>query len=195
MCCSPALRLFTVFRASHIPNLICVLRILLVVPIVISLLDGRFMTALVLIFIAGFSDGLDGFLAKRCNWRTRLGGILDPLADKLLLVAVMLTLTTLNLVPLWLTCVVIGRDVVIVSGAIAYNFLIGPVKPAPTVISKINTMLQLLYIVLVIAQQVFGWLPPIAIVLAGTGVFCTSAVSGLDYVMRWGRKAWSARQA
>lgn len=183
------------FRASHIPNLICVLRILLVVPIVISLLDGRFMTALVLIFIAGFSDGLDGFLAKRCNWRTRLGGILDPLADKLLLVAVMLTLTTLNLVPLWLTCVVIGRDVVIVSGAIAYNFLIGPVKPAPTVISKINTMLQLLYIVLVIAQQVFGWLPPIAIVLAGTGVFCTSAVSGLDYVMRWGRKAWSARQA
>jgi len=184
-----------VFRASYIPNLICVLRILLVVPIVISLLDGRFTTALVLIFIAGFSDGLDGFLAKRCDWRTRLGGILDPLADKLLLVAVMLTLTTLDLVPLWLTCVVIGRDVVIVSGAVAYNFLIGPVKPAPTVISKINTMLQLLYIVFVIAQQVFGWLPPIVIVLAGTGVFCTSAVSGMDYVMRWSRKAFSARRA
>jgi len=184
-----------VFKASYIPNLICVLRILLVVPIVISLLDGQFTTALVLIFIAGFSDGLDGFLAKRCDWRTRLGGILDPLADKLLLVAVMLTLTTLDLVPLWLTCVVIGRDVVIVSGAVAYNFLIGPVKPAPTVISKINTMLQLLYIVLVIAQQVFGWLPPIAIVLTGTGVFCTSAVSGMDYVMRWSRTALSARQA
>ncbi len=183
------------FKASYIPNLICVLRILLVVPIVIELLDGKFMMALALIFVAGFSDGLDGFLAKRCDWRTRLGGILDPLADKLLLVTVMLTLTSLDLVPLWLTCVVIGRDIVIVSGAIAYNFLIGPVKPAPTVISKINTMLQLMYIVFVIAQQVFEWLPSIVITLSGTGVFCTSAVSGMDYVMRWSRKALSATRA
>ncbi|MAF83481.1 MAG: CDP-alcohol phosphatidyltransferase family protein [Gammaproteobacteria bacterium] len=182
------------FRASHIPNLICVLRILLVAPIVIFLFDSNFMLALVLIFIAGFSDGLDGFLAKHFDWRTRLGGLLDPLADKFLLVAVMLTLTSLDLVPLWLTCVVIGRDMVIVSGAMAYNLLIGPVKPAPTIISKINTMLQLLYIILVIAQQVFEWLPMMAIILAGTGVFCASAVSGMDYVMRWSRKAVSAAQ-
>jgi cardiolipin synthase len=181
-------------QASHIPNIICVLRILLVGPIVISLLDGEFTRALALIVVAGFSDGLDGFLAKRFDWRTRLGGLLDPLADKFLLVAVMLTLTSLDLVPLWLTCVVIGRDIVIVSGAVTYNLLIGPVKPAPTIISKINTMLQLLYIVLVIAQQAFGWLPSIAIILAGTGVFCTSAVSGMDYVMRWSRKAISVAQ-
>lgn len=179
------------FHASNIPNMICVLRIMLVVPIVFSLIGGEFTTALVLIFVAGFSDGLDGFLARTFDWRTRLGGLLDPLADKLLLVAAMLTLTSLQLVPVWLTCVVIGRDIVIVSGAIAYNLLIGPVKPAPTVISKINTVLQLLYIVLVIAQQALGWLPQIAIILAGTGVFCTSAVSGMDYVMRWSRKAMS----
>jgi len=182
------------FRASYIPNLICVLRILLVVPIVISLLDSEFTMALMLIFVAGFSDGLDGFLAKRFDWRTRLGGWLDPLADKFLLVTVMLALTSLDLVPLWLTCIVIGRDVVIVSGAIAYNLLIGPFKPAPTIISKINTMLQLLYIVCVIAQQAFGWPSSIAIILTGTGVFCTSAVSGMDYVMRWSRKAISAPQ-
>jgi len=179
-------------RASHIPNIICVMRILLVVPIVVALLDGEFTTALVLIFVAGFSDGLDGFLAKRFDWRTRLGGLLDPLADKILLVTVMLTLTSLGLVPLWLTYVVIGRDIVIISGAVAYNLLIGPVKPAPTMISKMNTMLQMLYIVFVIAEQAFGWLPPIMITLAGTGVFCTSAVSGMDYVMRWSRKAISA---
>ncbi len=181
-------------QASHIPNLICVLRILLVVPIVILLRDGQFTLAMVLIFIAGLSDGLDGFLAKRFDWRTRLGGLLDPLADKLLLVTVMLTLTALGLVPLWLTCVVIGRDIVITGGATAYNLLIGPVKPSPTVISKINTALQLLYILLVIAGQAFAWLPEIMITLAGTGVFCTSAVSGMDYVMRWSRKAVSAGQ-
>jgi len=182
-------------RASNIPNMICVIRIMLVVPIVISLLDGEFTTSLMLIFVAGFSDGLDGFLARRFDWRTRLGGLLDPLADKLLLVAAMLTLTSLQLVPIWLTCVVIGRDIVIVSGATAYNLLIGPVKPAPTVISKINTVLQLLYIVLVIAHQALGWPPAIAIILAGTGVFCTSAVSGMDYVMRWSRKAMSVARA
>ena len=182
-------------RASHIPNMICVLRILLVVPIVVALRDSEFTLALILIFVAGFSDGLDGFLAKRYDWRTRLGGLLDPLADKLLLVTVMLTLTSLGFVPLWLTIVVIGRDVVIISGAIAYNLLIGSVEPTPTIISKINTTLQLFYIVLVIAQQAFGGPPQIVIVLAGTGVFCTSAVSGLDYVIRWSRKALSARHA
>jgi cardiolipin synthase len=176
-------------RASHIPNMICVLRILLVLPIVVLLLDGAFTMVLVLIFVAGFSDGLDGFLAKNFDWRTRIGGLLDPLADKILLVTVMLTLTSLELVPLWLTFVVIGRDIVIISGATAYNLLIGPVKPSPTIISKINTVLQLLYIVVVIAQQAFGWPPAIVITLAGTGVFCTSAVSGMDYVMNWGRKA------
>ena len=182
-------------RASHIPNIICILRILLVVPIVIALRDGEFTIALVLIFIAGFSDVLDGFLARQFDWRTRLGGLLDPLADKLLLVTVMLTLTSLDLVPWWLTFVVIGRDVVIISGAIAYNLLIEMVKPEPTIISKINTMLQLLYIVLVIAQQAFGWPPAIAIILAGTGVFCTSVVSGMDYVMSWSRKAIAATRA
>ncbi len=181
-------------RASNIPNFICVLRILLVAPIVMSLCGGAFTTALILIFVAGFSDVLDGFLAKQFDWRTRLGGLLDPLADKFLLVAVMLTLTSLGLVPLWLTFVVIGRDVVIVSGAVAYNLLIGQVKPEPTIISKINTLLQLFYIVLIIAQQAFGWPPAIMTILAGTGVFCTSAISGMDYVMSWSRKAISAKR-
>lgn len=187
--------LFSMLRVSYIPNIICVLRIFLVVPIVITLRDGDFAVALILIFVAGFSDGLDGFLAKRFDWRTRLGGILDPLADKLLLVTVMLTLTSLGLVPVWLTVVVIGRDVVIIGGAIAYNWLIGLVKPAPTIVSKINTMFQLLYIVLVIAQQAFAWPLSITIIMVGTGVFCTSAVSGLDYVMSWSRKAISATRA
>jgi len=182
-------------HAANIPNMICVVRILLVVPIVVLLRGGDFTMALLLIFIAGFSDGLDGFLAKRFEWRTRLGGLLDPAADKLLLVAVMLTLTSLELVPFWLTVVVIGRDIVIVSGAVAYTLLIGAVKPAPSSISKINTGLQLLYVVCVIAQQALGWPPAMALILTGSAVFCTSAVSGIDYVLCWSRKAVAARRA
>lgn len=180
---------------SNIPNMICIVRILLVVPIVVLLRDGDFAVALLLIFIAGFSDGLDGFLAKRFDWRTRLGGLLDPAADKLLLVAVMLTLTSLQLVPLWLTAVVIGRDIVIVSGAVAYTLLIGPVKPAPSRVSKFNTGLQLLYVVCVIARQAFGWPPAMVLVMTGSAVFCTSVVSGIDYVLCWSRKAVAAGRA
>jgi cardiolipin synthase len=180
------------FRASYIPNLICVARIVLVVPIVLNLLSADYLMALALIFVAGFSDGLDGFLAKNFQWRTRLGGILDPLADKLLLVSVIMTLTYLGLTPLWLACVVIGRDLTIVTGGTIYNFLIGPVEPDPSLISKLNTGLQLLYMLFVISHQAFEWPQSIVIVVIGAGVFVTSVISGLDYVLRWSAKAIAA---
>jgi cardiolipin synthase len=180
------------FKAAYIPNLICGVRIVLVAPIVFSLLSGDFLSALVLIFVAGLSDGLDGFLAKNFRWRTRLGGILDPLADKLLLVSVMLTLTWLGLSPVWLACVVIGRDLIIVTGATVYNFLIGPVEPDPSLISKLNTGFQLLYMLFVIAHQAFSWPENISILVIGAGVFITSVVSGVDYVLRWSAKAIAA---
>lgn len=179
-------------RASSIPNCICVLRILLVVPLVQLLLAGRYDWALALIFIAGFSDGLDGFLAKTFDWRSRLGGILDPLADKLLLVSVFLTLAYLALAPVWLAAIVICRDVVIVSGAIAYNILIGKVEPEPSSVSKLNTGFQLLYILIVIAHQAFSWPTATAVLIVGAGVLFTSVVSGLDYVLRWSAKALAA---
>lgn len=183
------------FRAAHIPNSICVLRILLVIPIVISLRSGDFEWALILIFVAGVSDGLDGYLAKTFDWRTRLGGLLDPLADKLLLVTVILTLTFMDLAPVWLAAVVIGRDLVIVSGAVIYNYLIGAVTPDPSVISKVNTVCQLLYILFVIAHQAIGWPPAAGILMVGAAVLFTSVVSGLDYVIRWSAKAAANRGA
>ena len=181
-------------KVSHIPNLICVVRILLVAPIVLALLEHEYGIALTLIFVAGFSDGLDGFLAKQFGWRTRLGGILDPLADKLLMFAVFGTLTWVGLSPLWLAVVVIGRDLIVASGAVAYNFLISQVLPNPTKISKLNTGVQLLYMLIVIANQAFGWPAPISLQVAGAVVLCTSVISGLDYVLRWGTKASVARR-
>lgn len=183
------------FRAAHIPNAICILRILVVIPIVASLLAENFRAALLLILIAGFSDGLDGFLAKTFDWRTRLGGLLDPLADKLLLLATILTLTSMHLTPMWLAAVVIGRDLIIVSGATVYNYLIGPVTPDPSVISKINTACQLLYMLLVIANAAFGFPPDLGILLVGAAVLVTSVVSGLDYVIRWSIKAFADHHA
>jgi cardiolipin synthase len=123
-------------RAADIPNLICVVRIILVWPIVVALLDGRYGLALVLILVAGASDGLDGFLAKHFNWQSRMGGLLDPLADKLLLVSVFVALSMTGLVPLWLTAVVISRDLIIVSGGVVYQWLVEPVQPEPSVASR-----------------------------------------------------------
>jgi cardiolipin synthase len=177
---------------SHLPNLICVLRILLVVPIVLALLDGNQRLALALILIAGISDGLDGYLAKRFDWRTRLGGILDPAADKILLVAVYVTLVWTGLVPFWLMAVVLGRDLVIVSGTLAYHWLIGPVQASPSRISKLNTAVQLLLCLAVLAAEAFGWPPRPVVVLLGAGVLVTSVISGLDYILRWSALAIGA---
>lgn len=91
-------------KPHDIPNVITAFRFLLVPPVVILLLQERFTAALIVFGVAGFSDGLDGFLAKRYDWRSRLGSILDPLADKLLLVSSFVTLGWLGLIPAWLCC-------------------------------------------------------------------------------------------
>lgn len=181
-------------RAADIPNLICVVRMILVWPIIVALIDGRYALALLLILLAGASDGLDGFLAKRFDWQSRLGGLLDPLADKLLLVSVFVALSMTGLVPLWLTVVVIIRDLVIVSGGVVYQWLVEPVQPEPSVASKINTGIQLLYVLAVIGNRTAGLPPPEFLTIAGAAVFVTSTVSGLDYVVRWSGRAIRSRR-
>ena len=178
-----------------IPNLICVLRIMLTLPIVILLVDGDYRLALLLIMVAGLSDGLDGYLARHYGWTTRVGGLLDPLADKLLFVSVFASLAWVGLIPGWLFAVVIGRDVVIVAGAIAYELLIGPVEPSPSKVGKLNTVLALLYLLFVMTFQVYGWPEEMTILICGAGVFVVSLVSGLDYVLTWGRLAVRAKAA
>ncbi|MEJ2138615.1 MAG: CDP-alcohol phosphatidyltransferase family protein [Gammaproteobacteria bacterium] len=181
------------FRLAYIPNWICVIRIFLVVPIVWLLVSKRYELALMLIVLAGVSDGIDGLLARRFDWTSRVGGLLDPLADKLLFVAVFASLTWDDLIPVWLFAVVIGRDIIIVSGALAYEYLIGPVEPKPTKASKINTGLALVYLFFVMSWQIYGWPPEVSITIAGAGVFVVSLVSGMDYVLTWSRLALNAR--
>lgn len=172
-----------------IPNLITWLRILMVPPFVWLLLEERHFEALVLFFIAGFSDGLDGFLAKRYGWTSRLGGLLDPLADKLLLVSAFVTLGYLGLLPVYLVGLVLLRDLVIVSGAIAYHFRVAPLDADPSWVSKVNTVLQIALVLLVVFNQVHALLGPFWMLMLEAMVVLATVWSGLDYVWTWSQRA------
>ena len=113
---------------------------------------GPHLPALVLFIAAAVSDGLDGYLAKRFNWTSELGKFLDPLADKLLLVTVFVECAWLGLVPWWLTAAVVARDVMIGLGALVFRLWFGPLRGRPTVLSKVNTAAQLLYVMLVLLK-------------------------------------------
>ena len=183
------MRLRRAHELKWLPNAICIVRVLLVAPIVLMLLDERYVAALVLIALAGFSDGLDGFLARAFDWRTPLGSLLDPAADKLLIVSVFLTLAFQGLVPPLLTIVVVVRDVVIVGGAAAYQWLIAPVEGEPTVISKLNTAFQLLFVLCTLTMAAFAWPAEVVSTVLGAAVLFTSLTSGLNYVVGWSKRA------
>lgn len=174
---------------NWLPNAISLMRMALVVPILLLILEGSFGWALALFWLAGLSDGVDGYLAKRFNWHTRLGALLDPVADKLLVAGMFITLAYTQDIPMWLAAIVIGRDLVIVAGAIAYNFLIGPVDGEPTNISKINTVLELLFLLFVLTRAGYGWPDPSWITVLGAAILVTVVISGVDYVWSWSRRA------
>jgi len=165
------------------------LRILLVVPIALTLARHQWLYTLWLFGIAAVSDAFDGFLARRFNWQSALGGILDPLADKLMLATVFVMLALLGLVPAWLTAVVLARDVIIVVGAVSYRVLLGPVAANPSLISKLNTVCQIAFILTVIGIQRFSWPSPWVVPALGALVFVTVVISGIDYVLVYGRRA------
>lgn len=174
---------------SWLPNAITLMRIALIVPILVLITTGAFPLALLLFIVASFSDGLDGYLAMRFNWRTRFGGLLDPVADKLLMTSLFVTLAWNGLVPVWLATAVVLRDVVIAGGAIAYNFIVEPVPAEPTRISKLNTSLQMLFILFVLSRAGFKWPEEITIMILGAAILVTVVISGVDYVLAWSRRA------
>jgi cardiolipin synthase len=178
---------------ADIPNIISVLRIGLVLPVVVALLHEEFVLALLLYTVAGVSDGIDGYIAKRFNCSSRLGSILDPLADKLLLVSTCVALAWLELLPLWLVIAVVVRDLLILAGAVSYHLLIGEYEMAPTLVSKLNTLAQILLgLVVVFSAGVYS-LPAALIDGLVWLVLASTLVSGADYVWTWGTRAARAR--
>ncbi len=172
----------------HLPNLICLLRIALIWPTIDALYAGHYWTALALVAIAAVSDGLDGWLAKRFNWTSQLGKILDPLADKLLLVALFLTAAWMNLLPWWLAAAAVARDVLIGLGALVYRVWFGPLHGRPTVLSKINTGMQLAVALAAILGAATDW-PREMVTALAIVTLITTIVSGADYVVVFTRRA------
>jgi cardiolipin synthase len=185
-----------VFRPlRQVPNLISLIRIALIPPIAAALVQGELRIAMLMIFVAAASDGVDGFLARRFGWQTELGAILDPAADKLLMATVFVTLAVLGGVPLWLMSAAVGRDALIVAGTLAYRYWIGPISIRPTVISKINTLCQLNFILYVVARLQFPVLPAWPATLLGALVLVTVVVSGMDYVLTYSMRAQAEARA
>ena len=178
----------------HLPNLVTILRMLLVVPLCWLIDKGQYEGALVIAAVAGFSDAVDGFLAKHYGWQTWVGGILDPIADKLLLMAAFLWLAFAGDVPEWLAALVIGRDLVIVGGAIAYYGLIGRFDAAPTMLSKLTTVVQIVF-VLGELLRLSHWIEmPQGVRNAAIVVTAALTVaSGVHYVLVWSARAWRTR--
>ena len=176
---------------SWLPNAISISRIALILPILLLFINNQFGWALGLFLAAGLSDGIDGYLAKRFHWDTRLGAFLDPAGDKLLLAWSYGTLAYLGHIPVWLAVVVIFRDVVIVAGSFMYHYLVRRLEGEPTRISKLNTALEFVFLVFVMSKAGYGWPDDITITVLGAAVLVTVVISGYDYVWNWIRSARS----
>lgn len=178
-----------------IPNVISVFRVLLVLPVVWMLWRQQYAGALILFAVAGITDALDGYLAKRYGWQSRLGSILDPLADKLLLVSCFVVLAWMGLIPWPLLIVVLARDLIIVAGGVAFHLLFGRFDMEPSYISKANTFFQIIFVIAVVYYHAdFRFVPGVVEVL-GYLVYATTVLSGADYVWVWGRRALEMRRA
>jgi len=175
---------------SMLPNALSIIRIILTVPIVIALLKGQYLLTISLFLIAGITDALDGWIAKQFSFQSRLGSILDPMADKILLTCTFLTLYWVEILPLWLLLLICVRDVIIVAGALGY--FLGEISGAndllkPTLISKFNTVLQITLVLFLLFIQFSlhfaEWLEIVFIIVA-----TSTALSGADYMWLWIKK-------
>jgi len=191
---SPASEPRTSRALRQLPNVITVLRALLIPVIGGLLVHERYEAAFWTLLASAASDFVDGRIARRFDARTRFGAIADPLADKLTMLTVTALLAWQGLLPVWLAGAIILRDVLIVGGALAYHRLIGTVEVVPTQLSRLNTALEFTALAAVIATA--AQLVDLGGLLAWllVAVFVTVIASGTQYVWIWSRRALAARR-
>lgn len=174
-----------------IANLLTIFRLILIPVFITALFYQEFVLALGIFLAAAITDGLDGLVARSFNQKTQLGAILDPMADKLLLVSAFIVLslprfTHTDPIPFWLTATAISRDVFIVLGALVINMTTGFSRFRPSLPGKINTLVQIVMIVFFLAANAFhiltAFLPGIFYITLGMAVF-----SGLHYILHINR--------
>ena len=166
-----------------LPNALTILRLGSSPIVAWLLLESRFREALALVLFAGLTDWFDGYLARKLGAGGNFGAVLDPLADKILLITLFVVLGVLHLIPFWLLTLAVGRDLVIVAGALLLRLFRNRQRFVPSQLGKISTFFQIVFVLLVLVaasfpNPPFWWLRNIALVL--TSAF--TAWSGLDYV-------------
>lgn len=174
---------------KYIPNIITFIRLLAIPPAIYFLWLSDFNTALIIFAFAGVSDGVDGFLARRYGWETHWGAVMDPIADKTLLVLVGAMLAFKGLLPVWLFVLMMGRDVILLSGSALYRLKFGPFQVQPSLWGKFSTFVQITLLIVLMAHVAYGvlsvWQVDFLIYLCA---FAT-LVSGIQYVWVWAHKA------
>lgn len=174
---------------AYLPNLITVGRLVLTPLTVMAMVDGRFGIAFWLFVTAGLSDAIDGIVARQFNARTMIGAYLDPIADKVLLVSVYVTLGVNDQLPHWLVILVVARDVAIVGGVLLFATIGSGPAVHPLMVSKVNTAMQIILAVIVLGQlgldiADFGLTPVFCYIVGATTI-----ASGVAYLVVWSRKA------
>ena len=171
---------------AQTPNLLTLLRLGAVPVLVVLIRDGSFDLAVLVFFVAGLSDALDGYIAKRFGYVSRLGAILDPLADKMLIVSTFIMLALLDEVPFWLLVTVLFRDILIIGGYLTLISLNETVQMHPSLVSKLNTAL-LIGLEFAMLLKLAGWMHlPALINTLMWAVLITTVLSGVHYVYIWG---------
>jgi len=178
-----------------LPNMLTALRLCTVPLLVWLILQERFDWALAVALIAGLSDAADGYLAKRFAWHSRIGGVLDPLADKLLMVATFASLAVVGWLPWWLVALTLLRDAVIVIGGTIYHFCFAPLTAQPTRLSKLNTVAQVVLAAVVLLQACCIGLHVLARDWLVWTVATLTTVTLVQYVWIWGWRARAVRVA
>lgn len=172
-----------------LPNFFTILRIVLTLPICLLIVWGDYVPALWLALIAGISDALDGGIARRLNATTRFGAVADPLSDKLMLGGVYLSFALAGLLPWWVALVVLGRDIFIVVGALAFHWRFGRYEIDPSAWGKSSTFVQILFAVMLLAQQLQPLIPEPILSMVLYAMILMAFVSAGHYLVVWGSKA------
>jgi cardiolipin synthase (CMP-forming) len=175
----------------NVPNSITLVRLGLIPVTAYYLWIGSYGIALPIFLVAALSDFADGYIARKFKITSALGAALDPVADKLIMLVTTVLLAWQELLPIWLAIAIVARDIIILVGALAYRLLIGRLKIAPTWLSKVNTLIEFVALLLAMANaagwiETGAWMSTMFLIALATVV-----ASGAQYVWLWGRKAYT----
>lgn len=178
-------------KPADLPNAITGMRLAMAPVLPWLLWAGHYRSALLLAVVAGLSDGLDGFLARRYGWKSRLGSLLDPIADKAMLGLAVFGLWLVGMLPGWLLGLVLARDLVVVAGAAVWWRLAGPFEATPTLLGKLTTLAQIALVLVCLVELAGAGMPLQVRKEAAIAVAVLTFASGIDYVVRYGLRAWA----